>query len=247
MLVRYYSELEKWDSNGNVKIHRATAVRLSHLKGRSVDYVFTDPPFGSNIFYADCNFLSEAWLGRLTDTGEEAVINRSLKASNGGKGLADYREMMCNSFKEIARVLTPTGKAHIVFNSSCGEVWSTLVEAIKAANLNINGMLTLDKGHKSVKQNRSGSNRENVAINDVIFEVTVIKKKRLSPRVENKPLKDSVLVRSWQTFRRTYVGSDPRFVASDFYHYLIKKCALDKIELKGLNLDVVREFTDAAW
>ena len=29
----------------------------------SIDYCFTDPPFGSNIFYADCAIVWESWLG----------------------------------------------------------------------------------------------------------------------------------------------------------------------------------------
>src|SRR5690606_34677999 len=27
----------------------------------SIDYIFTDPPFGENIYYADLNFLVESW------------------------------------------------------------------------------------------------------------------------------------------------------------------------------------------
>ena len=46
---------------------------------------FTDPPFGSNIYYADCNLIWESWLGRLTDDANEAVVNRALTVANGGK------------------------------------------------------------------------------------------------------------------------------------------------------------------
>ena len=42
----------------------------------SVDYVFTDPPFGENIFYADLNFLVEAWHRVRTDATTEAIIDR---------------------------------------------------------------------------------------------------------------------------------------------------------------------------
>src|SRR5262249_53340812 len=48
-----------------------SATELSHIPDASIDYVFTDPPFGSNIFYADCNLIWEAWLGRLTDPQKE--------------------------------------------------------------------------------------------------------------------------------------------------------------------------------
>ena len=39
-----------------------------------MDYVFTDPPFGSNIFYSDMHLFHEAWLGKRTDREREAVI-----------------------------------------------------------------------------------------------------------------------------------------------------------------------------
>lgn len=29
--------------------------------GNSIDYIFTDPPFGENIYYADLNHLVESW------------------------------------------------------------------------------------------------------------------------------------------------------------------------------------------
>ena len=35
--------------------------RLKGLPDDSVDYIFTDPPFGENIYYADLNFLVESW------------------------------------------------------------------------------------------------------------------------------------------------------------------------------------------
>ena len=37
------------------------------LTAQSVDYIFTDPPFGENIYYADLNYLVEAWHHVLTD------------------------------------------------------------------------------------------------------------------------------------------------------------------------------------
>ena len=36
------------------------------LPDNSIDYVFTDPPFGENIYYADLNYLVESWHRILT-------------------------------------------------------------------------------------------------------------------------------------------------------------------------------------
>ena len=32
------------------------------LPDNSVDFIFTDPPFGDNLMYSELNFLVEAWL-----------------------------------------------------------------------------------------------------------------------------------------------------------------------------------------
>jgi hypothetical protein len=48
------------DSRCHVSV--GSASRLGSIPNRCLDYIFTDPPFGSNIFYADCNLIWEAWL-----------------------------------------------------------------------------------------------------------------------------------------------------------------------------------------
>ena len=46
------------------------------LEDSSIDYVFTDPPFGENIYYADLNILVESWHGVITDPKPEAIVDR---------------------------------------------------------------------------------------------------------------------------------------------------------------------------
>ena len=43
----------------------------------AVDYVFTDPPFGENIYYADLNFLVESWHRVFTAAETEAIVDRA--------------------------------------------------------------------------------------------------------------------------------------------------------------------------
>src|SRR5262249_48181538 len=63
---------------GRAEFLQSSAQSLGSFADRSVSYVFTDPPFGSNIFYGDSSFLWEAWLGESTDLARETVINRSV-------------------------------------------------------------------------------------------------------------------------------------------------------------------------
>ena len=54
---------------------------LSNIPDNCVDYIFTDPPFGENLMYSELNYVSEAWLKVFTNSGEEAIINKTQKKS----------------------------------------------------------------------------------------------------------------------------------------------------------------------
>ena len=56
-----------------IMVSCSSAASLDEIDTDTVDYIFTDPPFGSNIFYADCSLLWEAWLQDFTDVQQEAV------------------------------------------------------------------------------------------------------------------------------------------------------------------------------
>jgi 16S rRNA G966 N2-methylase RsmD len=139
------------------------------LPDDSVDYVFTDPPFGSNIFYADMSLFQEAWLGEITDWSLEAVVDRT---SNGANRTADrYEALLTGALRECVRVLKPGGWISMVFGNSSGAIWSLAQRAIAAAGLTVDPdtLATLHKGQRSVKGLASGF--ENVATVDLVLSM----------------------------------------------------------------------------
>lgn len=153
----------------NVMVGSATA--LAEIEDNSIDYVFTDPPFGSNIFYADCNVVWESWLGRLTDPDNEAVVNKSLSKADGGKSLADYEGLMTLSMKEIARVLKPGGWATVVFHNTDASVWRCLHDAASAAGFEFHEASSLDRKQQSHKGYKGRDGQEDVAHFDVVMNL----------------------------------------------------------------------------
>lgn len=150
---------------------QGSATELAQIKTESVDYIFTDPPFGSNIFYADCNLIWESWLGRTTDTSLEAVINRSLPKSSGGKDLATYQELMSGAMREMARVLKPGGWATVVFHNTDPAVWEAIRVAATSANLEFHEAASLDRKQQSHKGYKGRQGTENVAHFDVVMNL----------------------------------------------------------------------------
>ena len=96
-----------WDAPGSCEVHLGSAEQLAWRADRSVDYVFADPPFGSNIYYGDSSFLWEAWLGEQTDVAAKIVVNRRLTAELGRTTLDDYEKAMSRAMAEISRVMRP--------------------------------------------------------------------------------------------------------------------------------------------
>lgn len=154
-----------------VQVDVASATNLTQIANGTVDYIFTDPPFGSNLFYADCNMIWEAWLGEHTDPSDEAVVNRSLRPTEGGKTLDDYRELMRASFAEMRRVLRPEGWLTLVFHSTDVDVWQGIEAAAAEAGLSIEGATYLDKRQLSHKGYKGADGREDVAAYDVVLAI----------------------------------------------------------------------------
>lgn len=113
----------------------------------SIDYIFTDPPFGENIYYADLNFLVESWHNVTTDAGPEAIINRFKK-----KALPDYQRLMQRCFAEYNRVLKPGRWMTVVFSNSKASVWNAIQVALQQAGFVVAEVNALDKVQGSYRQ-----------------------------------------------------------------------------------------------
>ena len=150
----------------DVSYEIASAEVLAHLDDGSVDYVFTDPPFGSNIFYSDMNLFQEAWLGETTDHAREAVVHTTGRRKNGsGKR---YEELLRSAFSEAFRVLKPGRYMSVVFGNSSGRIWGLVQRSLRDAGFKASPVhvAILDKGQRSVKGLNSGS--EGVVTVDLI-------------------------------------------------------------------------------
>jgi 16S rRNA G966 N2-methylase RsmD len=117
------------------------------LTDNSIDYVFTDPPFGENIFYADLNFQLEAWHGVVTSAGIEAIVDKFKK-----KGLLEYQHLIHRVFSEYYRVLKPGRWMTVVFSNSRASVWNAIQVSLQQAGFVVAEVTALDKIHGSFRQ-----------------------------------------------------------------------------------------------
>ena len=166
-VLRYYNTFPK--AAASVKVFRSSATELDCIPDRSVDMIFMDPPFGSNIFYADSSLLWEAWLGDLTDQAAEIVVNKHRRAANGGKTLNDYRHLMEQSFTHASRVLKGGGKAVLAFSNTDDKVWEAIQKALGNSGFETKSVHLLNKGQPSIKGVKGLNGKENVTTFDLIL------------------------------------------------------------------------------
>lgn len=133
-------------SRSQVEVCNASSTNLSLADG-SIDYVFTDPPFGDFIPYSEINQLNELWLGTITNRKDEIIVSTAQ-----GKDVDTYGQMMGNVFNEIARAMKPDGKATVVFHSAKAAIWRALSLAYSTAGLSVEATSVLDKIQASFKQ-----------------------------------------------------------------------------------------------
>lgn len=127
-------------------ISTMSATKLN-LERNTIDYIFTDPPFGDNLMYSELNFIWESWLKVFTNNRSEAIINKTQN-----KSLTEYYQLMLSAFKEYYRVLKPSRWITVVFHNSKSSVWNAIQEAMSRAGFIIAHVTVLDKKQGSFKQ-----------------------------------------------------------------------------------------------
>ena len=132
---------------GRCIINTGSATNLSFLPDNSIDLIFTDPPFGSNINYSEMNMLWESWLKVYTDATTEAIVNRVQK-----KDASKYQELMTQSLNECYRVLRPGHWLVLVFMNSSEGIWECIRRSVLDAGFTIERIDIFDKQHGTFKQ-----------------------------------------------------------------------------------------------
>jgi hypothetical protein len=130
----------------------------------SIDYIFTDPPFGSNLQYAELNFIWESWLRRFTDWSQDCVMNYVHE-----KDLVFYSDLMTQAFAEMYRVLKPGRWASVVFHNTDDAVWRAIQEGAQQAGFDVANAMAFDKGQGTFNQVNMG--KDSAAGFDIVLNL----------------------------------------------------------------------------
>lgn len=118
------------------------------IADNSIDYIFTDPPFGANINYSELNSMPEPWLKVVTNNGHEAIENPSQ-----GKTKESYRNTMTHCFGEYFRILKPNHWMTVEFSNTSAAIWNSLQNSLQKVGFVIANVSALDKKQGGINAN----------------------------------------------------------------------------------------------
>lgn len=136
-LISAFSKHQQFDNLHCISTGDCSKIQLGE---NSVDYIFTDPPFGENIYYSDLNLLIESWHKVSTNTNNEAIIDRSKS-----KLFFAYHDLMQSCFNRYFHVLKSGGWMTVEFSNTNASIWNSIQLAIQSAGFIIANVTSLNK------------------------------------------------------------------------------------------------------
>lgn len=142
---------EKTIRNG--KILRGTATDLKGISKETVDYIYTDPPYGKKIAYLDLSTMWNAWLD--LEVTENDFEQEAIEGGEHHKTKADYSDLITESIRELYRVLKFDRWMSFVFQHHDPEFWDLIVHAAESAGFEYAGAVRQSNGQSSFKKRQN--------------------------------------------------------------------------------------------
>lgn len=135
--------------------YQGSATDLKEISDKSVDYVYTDPPYGAKIQYLDLSTMWLAWLDLpVTDFDREQEI---VEGGRLEKTKDEYSDLMGESIRELYRVLKFDRWMSFVFNDKNPYYWHTIVETAEKVGFEYMGAVPQSNSKTSFKKRQHPS------------------------------------------------------------------------------------------
>jgi DNA modification methylase len=151
-LIRGYQTILAEEINsGDLVISTQSATSLEGIPSRSIDFIFTDPPYSDQVQYGELNFVWEAWLGFDTHWHDEEIIVNDVR----GITESDWAERMRRVMAECYRVLKPGRWLSLCYHDTSEGTWALVQDIMAEVGFVVDrseSALFIDAGQKSYNQ-----------------------------------------------------------------------------------------------
>ncbi len=156
-----------------IKFYTQSATDLGNISNRSIDYVFTDPPYGDSEPYLEESILWNAWLGFDSDFKKEIILTdssvRPEKRNKTKEGMENYTRMLAESFNEVKKKMKTDRYMTVTFHNRDRAIWASLIRACTKAGFERKKVMPLKASAPSVSQHdRNGALKSDQIIDFII-------------------------------------------------------------------------------
>lgn len=227
-ILKGKNELVGIDSN-LADIRTADSARLGDIDSNSVDYIFTDPPYGESIAYLALSQFWNSWISADVDYSKEMIID-----PYRNKGYMDYSEKAMETYSELYRVLKPGHYMSFTFNNRDLNVWKAILEACIKAGFVLENVILQEQ---AVSSGTQGINRKNTLTGDFIYNFKKISKRKSSI----KPIKDAkrFIEESLEEFIEKNNGATPTEIYEFIVPLIVKNSAYTDSNGNVLNIETI--------
>ena len=137
----------------NGRVMKGSATDLSMIPTESVDYIYTDPPYGSKIPYLDLSVMWTAWL-ELPISKRDYELE-AIEGGEAGKTKAEYSDLLAASIAEMGRVLKYDRWMSFVFAHKDPAYWHLIIDAAEKVGFEYAGAVKQNNGQSSFKKRQN--------------------------------------------------------------------------------------------
>jgi hypothetical protein len=137
----------------HAQIIKGSATNLNFIAKESVDYIYTDPPYGKKIPYLDLSVMWNAWLD--LEVTEEDYEQEAIEGGEHKKTKDEYNELIAESIKEMYRVLKFDRWLSFVFAHKDPEFWHLIIDTAESCGFEYVGAVPQKNGQTSFKKRQN--------------------------------------------------------------------------------------------
>ncbi|MDI9357184.1 MAG: DNA methyltransferase [Chitinophagaceae bacterium] len=137
----------------NAQVIRGTATNLKFIPKETVDYIYTDPPYGKKIPYLDLSTMWNAWLD--LEVSEQDFKEEAIEGGEHNKSKEEYNQLIAQSIQEMYRVLKYDRWLSFVFAHKDPEFWHLIINTAERCGFEYVGAVPQKNGQTSFKKRQN--------------------------------------------------------------------------------------------
>ena len=121
---------EVFDKKADIYIHTGSSLELMEKMPKgALDYIFTDPPYGSSIQYGELAYFWIAWLKMDKGYLDYLISNEVIHNEKQHKDFGVYHGLLSRSFRDMFEVLKPGRYLTVTFHNPTFKVRNATIRA----------------------------------------------------------------------------------------------------------------------